>query len=79
MQVPGLSHWLAQVTKCKRDFLLNSREASFTTHLGFALRTPESHTAVTHSESHIQSLLLGEVSAGGPGVGGGRGPGGKSP
>lgn len=69
MQVPGLSHWLAQVTKCKRDFLLNSREASFTTHLGFALRTPESHTAVTHSES---SRLLGEVSAGGPGVGGGR-------
>lgn len=49
MQVPGLSRQLARVTKCKRDFLLNSREASFTTHLGFALRTPESHTAVTYS------------------------------
>lgn len=39
------------VTQCKHDFLLNSREASFATCVDFALRTPESHIAVTCSAS----------------------------
>lgn len=74
MQVPGLSCQLARVTKCKRDFLLNSREASFTTRLGFALRTPESHTAVTHSES-AAGRGVGRRAGGGRG----KGPRGEEP
>lgn len=74
MQVPGLSRQLARVTKCKRDFLLNSREASFTTRLGFALRTPESHTAVTHSES-AAGRGVGRRAGGGRG----KGPRGEEP